>query len=237
MLDDAFNALKAYDWGTDRAPVGPIETAVTAAHGKPAEREELEKRLLSALQSDLSQDAKGFVCRMLTIVGGSASVPVLAGLLADEALSHMARYALERIPASESTRALLDVLPMVNGKLKIGVTSSLGSRREAAAVPALGGLVKDPDAAVARAAVLALGQIGTVEAARALEASTPSVAETKQAVIDARLACAESLLAENKHAAALSIYKSLAGGEQSRLVRLAATRGILSCAARNVQEA
>ena len=33
MLDDAFEALKSYDWGTDRAPVAPIETAVTASHG------------------------------------------------------------------------------------------------------------------------------------------------------------------------------------------------------------
>ncbi len=233
MLDDAFNALKTYDWGTDRAPVAPIEAAAAAAHGKPAEREDLEKRLLAALQSDVSRDAKGFVCRMLTIVGGAASVPVLAGLLGDEYLSHMARYALERISGDEAAQALRDALPRLSGKLKIGVIGSIGSRHDAAAVPALGGLVKDPDAAIARAAVLALGRIGTVEAAKTLENSIPAATETKPAVIDARLACAEALLADNKHGAAQEIYKSLAGDEQSRLVRLAATRGMLSCAARN----
>jgi HEAT repeat protein len=232
MLDDAFEALKKYDWGTDRAAVAPIEAAVTASHGKAADRADLEKRLLAALASDISRDAKGFVCRMLTIVGGPASVPVLAGLLADEYLSHMARYALERIPTSDAVRALRDALPKVGGKLKIGVISSLGSRRDVAAVSALSGLLKDGDPSVARAAATALGEIGNAEAGKALEASSPSAPETKQAVIDARLACAEALLADNKIAMALGIYKSLAVDGSSRLVRLAATRGMLSCAAK-----
>jgi hypothetical protein len=231
-LDDAFEALKKYDWGTDRAPVRPIEAAVTAAHGKPAEREDLEKRLLAALASDISRDARGFVCRMLTIVGGPASGPVLGVLLADEYLSHMARYALERIPSSEAGRALREALPTLNGKLKIGVISSLGSRRDRPSVTALRDLLNDQDASVACAAAVALGQIGGVLAAAVLEGCSPTAAETKRAVIDARLACAEALLAEDNKAAALGIYQSLAGDGQGRLVRLAATRGMLSCAAR-----
>jgi hypothetical protein len=255
MLDDAFEALKNYDWGTDRAPVAPIEAAVTAAHGHADVREDLEKRLLAALESDISRDAKGFVCRMLTVVGGALSVPTLAGLLADEYHSHMARYALERIPAAEAAQALRDALPRLSGKLKIGVIGSIGSRRDAAAVSALSALLKDENAAVARAAATALGDVGNVEAANALQANQPSAAATKQAVIDAQFACAESLLADDKDAVALAairkaldaqgvllvdntavalaIYKSLAGDNQTRLVRLAATRGILTCAARN----
>ncbi len=232
MLDEAFEALKNYDWGTDRAPVAPIEAAVTASHGKPADRADLEKRLLKALASDISRDAKGFVCRMLTIVGGTASAPVLAALLADEYLSHMARYALERIQAPEAGQALLNSLPKLSSKLKIGVISSLGSRRDASAVSPLSGLLTDQDASVARAAATALGEIGNVEAAKALEGSVPSATETKRAVIDARLACAEALLASDKNAVAYGIYKSLAGDGQARLVRLAATRGMLSCAAK-----
>src|SRR5260370_1109404 len=155
MLDDAFDALKQYDWGTDRAPVAPIEAAVTAAYGKADARLDLEKRLLAALQSDVSRDAKDFVCRMLTIVGRPASVPALAGLL------------------------------------------------------------KDPNAAVARAAATALGDIATVEAAKALQEYRPSSAETQQIMIDAQLACAEALLADNQNVVALAIYKSLAGDNQA----------------------
>jgi HEAT repeat protein len=233
MLDDAFDALKKYDWGTDRAPLAPIEAAVAAAHGKADAREDLEMRLLAALKSEISRDAKDFLCRMLTIVGSVASVPTLADLLADEYHSHMARYALERILVPEAAIALRDALPGLSGKLKIGVISSIGSRRDASAVSALSGLLNDQNASVARAAVTALGGIGNVEAAKALQESLPAAAETKQAVIDAQLACAEALLADNKSAAALAIYKSLAGDQQGRLVRLAATRGLLTCAARN----
>jgi len=233
MLDDAFDALKKYDWGTDRTPVAPIEAAVTAAHGKAEVRENLEQRLLAALQSDISRDAKDFVCRMLTIVGGATSVPTLAGLLADERHSHMARYALERIPGAEAAQSLRDALAKVNGKLKVGVIGSIGSRRDALAVSALAGLLKDQNASVARAATTALGNIGSVAAAKALQESLPSAVETKESVIDAELACAEALLADNKDTAALALYKSLSGDQQSRLVRLAATRGMLACAARN----
>ncbi len=126
MLDDAFEALKKYDWGTDRAPLAPIEDAVTAAHGKADARKDLENRLLAALNSDISRDAKDYVCRKLTIVGTAASVPALAGLLGDKDHSHMARFALERIPAPEAAQALRDALAKLSGNLKIGVISSLG---------------------------------------------------------------------------------------------------------------
>jgi hypothetical protein len=54
-----------------------------------------------------------------------------------------------------------------------------------------------------------------------------------QAVVDARLACAESLLAAGKRADAMAVYKALAaaaaGKPTSKSIELAATRGILAC--------
>ena len=41
-------------------------------------------------------------------------------MLPDENLSHMARYALERIPAPEAAQALRDAVPDLSGRLKIG---------------------------------------------------------------------------------------------------------------------
>ena len=233
MLDDAFEALKKYDWGTDRAPLAPITDAVAAAHGDAGLRKDLETRLLAALGSEISRDAKDYVCRMLTIVGTAAAAPVLAGLLESEQHSHMARFALERIPAAEAAQALRGALPKLAAKLKIGAISSIGNRRDADAVPALARLLGDSDAAVARAAAMALGQIGTSQAAQALNTAKTSSAEVGQAVIDARLACAESLLASGKTADAHAIYQALSGDKQPRLVRLAATRGKLACAAKS----
>jgi HEAT repeat protein len=97
-------------------------------------------------------------------------------------------------------------------------------------VPPLANLLRTDDPAVARAAALALGAIATSEAAVALQGALQQGIGDKQAAIDALLLCGESLLASDKQAEARAIYKSLAGEQQPRLIRLAATRGLLACA-------
>lgn len=232
MLETAFEALKNYDWGTDLALLAPIEDAVVASHGKPDAVKDLENRLLAALQGELSRDAQDYVCRKLATIGSAAAVPVLARLLVKKENSHMARYALERITAPEAGAALRDALGKVSGDLKIGVIGSLGSRRDTAAIESLGRLISDSDAAVARSATMALGTIGTAAAAAVLQAALGSKGQRSD-VTDALLNCAETLLASNNLVDANAIYKSLANDSQSRLVRLAATRGLLACASHN----
>lgn len=228
MLDQAFVALETYDWGTDRRLLDPINRAVVATHGDAAAREALEARLAAVLKTDVSRDAKDFVCRKLTVIGTAASVPTLAALLPQKDDSHMARYALERIPASEAARAMRDALPKLDAPLKVGVIGSLGVRQDQESVPLLASLLDDADASVARSAALALGSIGSKAAAEALAASKPSGENI--AAIDALLASAEGLLADGKKADALAIYKGLVGQSQAKQVRLAATRGMLACA-------
>ena len=229
MLDQAFEALKTFDWGTDLNPLKPITEAVVASHADAPARQELETRLAAVLKTGVSRDAKDFVCRQLMLIGTAASVPTLAALLPEPDHSHMARYALERIPAAEAGQALRDALPKVNGVLKIGVISSLGVRGDADSVPALAALLADGDAAIASAAACALGDIRTPAAAKALSAAKPAAA-ARQAVTDGSLCGAEALLAESQKAEALAIYKSLMGQDQPKHVRLAATRGMLACA-------
>ena len=230
MLDQAFEALKTFDWGADLKPLSPIEDAIIATRDDPAARAALEARLAEVLKTGAPRDAKDYVCRKLMIVGTAASVPTLAGLLPAADHSHMARFALERMPAPEAAAALRDALPKLEGALKIGVIGSLGSRRDAESVTALAGLLANADAAIARAAALALGDIRGPEAAKALAGSAPEAPDAKRAATDASLACAEGLLADGKSAEALMLYKSLTGEQQPKYVRLAATRGMLACA-------
>jgi len=230
MLDDAFEALKTYDWGTDVKILVPIDEAVVATQGDAAARKELETRLAAVLATDVSRDAKDYVCRKLMIIGTAVSVPALAKLLLDKDNSHMARYALERIQDPAAAQAMREALPKLTGAQKIGAIGSLGVRRDAESVPVLAELVGDSDAAVARAAAYALGDIRTSAAAKALAASKSASADVKPAVTDASLACAEGLLAEGKKAEALVIYRRFAAGEQPKHVKLAATRGMLACA-------
>ena len=229
MLDQAFDALKKFDWGTSLSEVSGIEDAVVASHTDAALRKDLEQRLVAAISTDISRDAKDFVCRKLAIVGSAAAVPILVGLLTQEANAHLARHALERISGPEAAAALKDALSKTSGKLKIGVIGSLGARREVSAVPALAALLQDTDAAIVRSATLALAAIGGAEATRVLTTAVGVAGGDKALVIDALLSCAESLLASQKTADAAAIYKSLSGEQQPRLIRLAATRGLLAC--------
>jgi HEAT repeat protein len=230
-VDNAFEALKTYEWGTDRNALKPIDEAVIAALGDAAAGKELEGRLTAVLKSNVSRAAKDFVCRKLTIMGTAESVPALAALLPDKDLSHMGRYALERIGAPEAAQAMREALPKVSGALKAGVIGSLGVRRDAASVDAIAAALGDSEKAVARAAVCALGDIGTPEAAKALGAFAKKAPEgVKVAAADGCLVCAERLLADGKKADAIAIYKSLAGEGRPKHVRLAATRGLLSAA-------
>ncbi len=228
-VDKAFDALKAYDWGQDRNVLQPIDDAVAASHGDDAAGKELETRLASLLGSDASHAAKDYACRKLSLIGSAGSVPALAGLLGDEKLSHMARYALERMSGDEAVAAVRDALPKTKGRVKVGVINSLGVLRDAKSTSALAGLLGDSDKEIAAAAAAALGSIGNADAAKALGAF--KVPEgLRAAVADACLACAEGLLADGKKAEATAIYKALAKPDQPKHVRVAAMRGMLSAA-------
>lgn len=229
MLSSAFEALKTFDWGTDLSQVAAIEAAAVSVHGNPEGTRDLESQLIGALKGKLSRDAQEYVCRKLALVGSADAVPELGVRLTDPALSHMARFALERIPDAAAGTALLNAISRVTGTVRLGVISSLGVRGEAAAVPSLKLLLADPDLATSRAAARALGAIGGSEAAQALLASLASATANAAPIIDALLTCAETMLAGNQVAEASAIYQRFAAENQPRLVRLAATRGLLAC--------
>ena len=228
-LDQAFETLKTYDWGDNRAPLEALDKAVAASHKDAAAKKALAGRLEAVLKSDAPRAAKDVVCRKLSLIGTSDSVPVLASLLGDEKLSHMGRYALERIPGEDSLAALREALTKTKGPLKVGMINSLGARRDAKSTATMAALLTDEDKTIAAAATAALGAIGTPEAAKALgafQAKTPK--ELKLAAADAYLACAEQLLLAGKKADAKKIYMSLMKPTQPKHIRVAATRGMLA---------
>lgn len=228
-VDKAFDVLKTYDWGHERGALDAIDKAVAASHGNAAARTALEARLSAVLSAQVSNAAKDFVCRKLSLIGSAHSVPALAALLTDKKLSHMARYALERMPCPQAVKAMRDALPKVRGPLKVGVINSLGVRRDAESTAALIALLGDKDQEVLSAAAAALGAIGSSESAKVLgafQAKAPSA--LRLAAADAYLACGERLLADGKTAEAMLVYKALSKPEQPKHVRLAAMRGLLA---------
>ncbi len=231
MLEQAFEALKTYDWGVDRHVLDPIDEAVVKTRNDPAARKQLESQLLAVLQSNAPRDARDFVCRQLRTMGTAACVPVLEKLLADAELSHMARYALERIPAPQAGQALERQLGKVSGKLKVGVISSLGTRGQEGTSKPIGSLrplLKDSDDSVAKAAAIALGRIGSTDANKALASVKPRPA-IAPVFADASLSCAEKLLAAGRTRDAKATFERLLKNNPSDVVRQAAERGLKAC--------
>ncbi|MBM3858968.1 MAG: hypothetical protein FJ395_04875 [Verrucomicrobia bacterium] len=168
-----------------------------------------ESELIAVLKSDAKLEEKVAACRQLAVVGTKQAVPILAPLLADEKLAHMARYALEPMPDASVDAAFRDALGTVKGKLLIGVINSIAVRGDKKAIPQLLKLWQDADAGVADAAAAALGKLGSVEAAPKLTG-------------DAALRCAEAL--GGKHAVA--IYNRLLT-DKAQQIRAAAVHGLL----------
>lgn len=194
----------------------------------PAAEPAEEQQLINVLRSNSTLDQKDAACARLKRIGTAASVPALAALLADEQLSHSARYALESMPAPEAGRALLAALDQTAGLSKVGVIHSLGFRRETTAAPALTRLLNDGNVEIAKAAAVSLGKIGTPAAAKALQAALPkATGALRAAVVEGLLTGADRLLQDGNRAVAGTIFRALYDGKEADPVRTAAYCGMI----------
>lgn len=230
-LTNAFTALEQYKEGSSRGDLIAIDEAVAASLADPAKKDPLEQRMAGLLKDKLSPVAKEYICRKLALFGSSRSVPALAAMLDDHDLSEAARTTLQAMPCAESRAALRESLATLHGPRKLGVINSLGACRDIECVPKLTGLLDSSDDGIGAAAAAALGEIGSLEAAKALESAHSKAAEQLRAnLADARLVCAEHLLASGRKSEASAIYSSLNDAKQPAQVQVAAKRGLLRVA-------
>jgi len=230
-IDEAvFKKIRAAKTGEMAGEMNAIAGAATASLDDPALRKTLEKQLVDILRDkEATFEAKQFVCRQLLTMGTAESVPALATLLPDEQLSHMGRYALERMACPEAGKALRDALTATEGKTLVGVINSVGERRDAEAAAKLLGFLKDADAEIAQAAARALGKIGGDAAAKALAAARAGASgRSLQITTDAWLRCADRYLAEGKKDKAKAIYETLYAQSEPKNFRAAALRGLVA---------
>lgn len=231
-----FDQLKSYRAGESRAALTKIEKLVRQASGDAAERAKIAVSLAEVLKADATPDAKAFVCEQLSIVGDDTTVDAIAPLLKEEKLNQAARFALERIGTPAAAKALRDTLKDTKGTVRTGIVTSLGSLRDAAAVPLIQALVAETDAAVNVAALHALGQIGTPEAADALKGAQVDAA-LAGALQDARLNCALRLTETGAKDRAAAILEPMRADQAANgVVRLAAFRGLLEAQPERAEE-
>ncbi|NOY41896.1 MAG: hypothetical protein GXP26_08680 [Planctomycetes bacterium] len=179
---------------------------------------ETEADLLAKLKSnDTSFRDKTAACKRLAVVGTEKTVPVLAGLLDDDKLSHYARYGLEPIPSDEVDKVLLAALETVQGRHLIGVIQSLGNRGKASAIEAIAKKLDDADREVAKAAAHCLGRLGTTAASGILSKRMSGE------FAPAGLVCAKQLARQGQADAAIALLlKVFRQEDAAEYVRLAA---------------
>ncbi len=210
-LAEALKKVALYEFGDSRRPLTVVAGHVQKALADPAERRVVAEKLAEALESvETSGEGKRFLCRQLSLVGGAEAVEVLAGILSDKDLSHMARFALQRIPGPEADEALCKAVTTLAGTLRIGVIHCLGERGSTGAVGALSDCLAGADPDTAAAAAGALGKIGGNEADAALKrALDKGNARLFAAVAEARLRCADRFLAGGEVRRGLEICRGL----------------------------
>jgi HEAT repeat protein len=190
--------------------------------------EENQAELIRLLQSDAAPGDKAIACKKLAIYGTKDAVPALAPLLTNPDLSSWARIALEAIPDPAADAALRDAVGKVQGRLLVGVINSIGVRRDAEAVKPLAGKLSDGDAAVASAAAIALGRIGTKPAAEVLQAALAGApVAVRPSVARGCLLCAERFLAEGKASDATELCDLVRKADLPKQVLVEATRGAI----------
>jgi HEAT repeat protein len=226
-FSELVKTLKAYDWGQSGAPLLAVDAEIRKVLGHPERMAKVEEALLDVLRSGAATGAKRGVCKSLSLIASDRSVATLAAMLAGAETSDMARYVLERMPAGAADAALREALPKASGRARTGIVNSLGNRRDAQAVMALGALLEDGDEATAQAAAWALGRIGGNAAVLALARHRETArARVRAEVLDAYLVCARRLSAEGKTVEAAAMYRELSGAGAPAAVRKAAERGL-----------
>ncbi len=230
-LDELLKDLPRYKTGDSRRSLERIAEIVVKVQPDQALRAPVAARLAGLLGQEGTYECKDFICRQLYLIGGKAEIPEVAKLLADEQLSHMARYVLEAMADPDADAAMREALGKTKGKVQVGIINSLGARRDIKSVAALVGILNGDEAASAVASAGALGKIGGDDALRALVAKKGQVSpELRAAVIDSCLLCADDLLRRDRKADATAVYVELSADRQPARVRIAALRGLASAA-------
>jgi HEAT repeat protein len=229
-VDQVLIKIAAYNYGDSQESLLRLQEIMQLANGKPELIKEIESRILNTLQSDATLAGKQYLCKKIIVVGGEASIPVLAQLLQNAETIDMARYALEVMPAPQADQVLRDALAATTGDYKCGIINSLGKRGDAQAVPMLVPLLSDSNNKIVIAAIAALGDIATPEATSALKISIDKLNDeiVRQLALDAYLKCADRFSGKGSTEKATKIYQELLRQKYPLAIRVAALRGLIA---------
>ncbi len=229
MTDSQHQIVGLKTGGPIRLAVAVLAVAVAFNAQAAPTPTSTEAELIAILQGDGPEADKALACKFAAVNGSSAAVPAVAPLLENPRLASWARIALEAIPGDEASVALREAAGRLDGRLLTGVITSLGVRRDAAAVLLLAGRLEDEDAEVAAAAAWSLGRIATPEAGGLLAGAVQKAASSARldAVAEAGVLCAANLQTAGKSDEAVALYGVVRAAEVSEQRRAEAIRGTI----------
>jgi len=226
-LDKAFQAVQSWDYGQNAGDLQYLADVVVAAAKDPALRKTIEGRIVKALAAKGTKASKSFLCRQLVVIGTPRCVAPLAKLLTDKDLSHMARFALERIPGAAADDALRKALAAADDPLKVGMIYSLGRRGCSAAAADLIKLLDSKNEGVVCASLVALSRLDSARAVQAVARARGAASGKRKGVAtNAYLDCAARLAGAGKTAEATAIYEELSRPTETWTCRVAALKGL-----------
>ena len=186
--------------------------------------------LLKTIQSTEAPDVdRANAFEKIGDIAGDDAVEPLVGFLGDKKWSHYARFALQKMDGESVTKALLESLDGLEGDLKLGVICTIGRRCDPVAVAPLAKLLGDGDAKVADSAAVALGWIGTPDAAAALTEAFGAEKDTKrkESLASAMLVVGQRLVRAGNAQAAIDVFDLLQGAEVSKPCRIGALQNAI----------
>lgn len=217
--EEAWKALRTWRYAQSRVAWRAVETEVATVQG--AAWEPLETKLLELLDDGTATpDARALVCGWLGRRGGPQVVARLAQHVGGKELSAAALQALCRLPHPEVSAALRATLGrgLPPGELAAVVTA-LGERRDEAALDDFARLATHADPNVARAAVTALGRLGTTAAEERLRALPAALLAVRT---EALLSCAERARLDGDRNRAARLCRELLGMREPETATAAA---------------
>ncbi|MCD6394020.1 MAG: HEAT repeat domain-containing protein, partial [Planctomycetes bacterium] len=225
-IKDVIKAFGKYNYAGDPTPTHTIDNIIRYVGDKPQLRALTEQQMIALLESDATFRAKQFVCHQLWIIGTDRSVPTLEKMLLNKDTAEIACYALRTHPSQAASRALREAIDRVDDATKVQIVNIIGDRKDVAGIDQLTGLLKSDNAAIAEAAAISLGTIGTDKAVRAIAEARAAASGKMRAILTrAWLRGAEYYARNNRMAEALAIYETLFDESQPLLARRSALVG------------
>ena len=218
-----------YESGQNAEPLQQIEQLLRDSAGKPALRAQLEAGLVQLLAPGATFEARRFACQWLAAIGTDASLPALARLLANDETAGIACLALSSRRSPQVTAILRTALASARGRTRLQLIGALGNHQDAQSVQMFAQLARDADAAVAEAAILALGKIGSAPARDAIAALRKEARPAPVSAIDeATLRVAQQLSAAGDRKAASALHTELLRRESPANVRRGALAALIA---------